>query len=271
MRKDTLTWIVAIVGIILFLSLSCATVILWDQANPEPKSPDTPLGPAGDNRPAPGILPDQVPWIRIDPMGSLFRGDQITISGITGDPARHAVSIVVTTQEATGNRVWAGNTVDVLPESGNLNRWSFVFDSASFPPSGNVVMACIVNTSPPVCVSRLFSLKQPLETLPTPAGCWQRIDPVTDHAAGEVFVISGNTDCRPGDRITVEIVSVPSGTRDYTNGSVEIQQRSDNSFPWAVVIDSSPFEPGQKTVSACGIGICGFRTFNITEKPDGMP
>jgi hypothetical protein len=214
-----------------------------------------------------GIQPDQSSWIRIDPIGNSHRGDEITISGTTSDPARNAIRVVVVAPDTAHQRTRAGNSVAAKPESGNLNRWSFVFDSTSFNTSGNVVTACIENTSPDVCASQQFSLNEPLQPAATPAGCWQRIDSVTDHVAGEVFIINGTTNCRPGDRINVEITSVSSGksSRDYINGNVEITQLSNSTHGWSVTIDSSLFDPGQKTVSACGVGICGFQTFNITE------
>jgi hypothetical protein len=123
----------------------------------------------------------------------------------------------------------------------------------------NVFIACVGNTSPDVCASR-----QPVAT---PAGCWQKIDPVIDHRVGEVFTINGTTNCRPGDRITVEIVSVSSGqsSRDFVEGDVEVRQLSTSAHGWSVTINASSFNPGQKIVSACGVGICGFQTFNLTE------
>lgn len=131
----------------------------------------------------------------------------------------------------------------------------------------NVFIACVGNTSTDVCASRQLNPNEPLQPVVTPAGCWQNIDPVPDHGAGEVFTINGTTDCREGDRITVEIVSIFSGksSRDYINGDVEIRKFSHSTHGWSVTIDSSSFGPGQKTVSACGVGICGFQTFNITE------
>ncbi|MFA5222602.1 MAG: hypothetical protein WC391_10015, partial [Methanoregula sp.] len=144
-------------------------------------------------------------------------------------------------------------------------------DLESFPllvnATRNETTACIGNTSADTCASRQLNLNGPLQPAVTPAGCWQKIDPFIDHRVGEVFTINGTTECREGDRITVEIVSVSSGksSRDYINGDVEIKQRSNSTYGWSVTIDSSSFGPGQKTVSACGVGICGFQTFNITE------
>ena len=127
--------------------------------------------------------------------------------------------------------------------------------------------ACIGNTSADSYASRQLNPNEPLQPGVTPAGCWQKIDPVIDHRVGEVFTINGTTDCREGDRITVEIVSVSSekSSRNYVNGDFEIRQLSNSTNCWSVTIDSSSFGPGQKTVSACGVGICGFQTFNITE------
>ncbi|MDO9326700.1 MAG: hypothetical protein Q7T80_17250 [Methanoregula sp.] len=132
--------------------------------------------------------------------------------------------------------------------------------------SGNGVTACIKNASPYSCPSHQIRYNEPVQPAATPAGCWQRMDPVPDHGAGETFIINGTTNCRPYDRITVEIVSVYSGqsTQDFIDGNVEVRQLSPGSSGWSVTIDSSSFGPGQKTVSACGVGICGFQTFNIT-------
>ncbi|MCK9593550.1 MAG: hypothetical protein M0Q91_16225 [Methanoregula sp.] len=266
-KEDKLTWIVAIIGIIIFIILVYATIILWDQAHPIPKSPEGATRFAEPGLPQQGYPWDQSPGIQIDPVGNWYRGDQVTVSGTTSDPARNAIRVVIVAQDAAQQRTWAGNTIAALPESGSINTWSFVFDSTSFNTSGNVVTACIEGITPSVCTSQRFNLQETVLPAATPAGCWQRIDPVADHAAGEVFVISGRTNCKAGDRITVEIVSVSSGrsSRDYINGSVEIRQISENSQGWSVTIDSSSLSPGQKTVSACGVGICGFWTFNITE------
>jgi hypothetical protein len=38
-QEDTLTWVVLIIGIFLFLALAYATVILWNAANPIPEIP----------------------------------------------------------------------------------------------------------------------------------------------------------------------------------------------------------------------------------------
>lgn len=146
-----------------------------------------------------------------------------------------------------------------------------IIDDEPYPLLVNATItgttACIGNTSPDTCTSRQLNPNEPLQPAATPAGCWQKIDPVIDHRVGEVFTINGTTDCREGDRITVEIVSISSGksSRDYINGDVEIRQRSHSTYGWSVTIDSSSFGLGQKTVSACGVGICGFQTFNITE------
>ncbi|MFA6361908.1 hypothetical protein [Methanoregula sp.] len=35
-REDTLTWVVLIIGIVMFLALAYATAILWNGANPVP-------------------------------------------------------------------------------------------------------------------------------------------------------------------------------------------------------------------------------------------
>jgi len=131
----------------------------------------------------------------------------------------------------------------------------------------NVFIACVGNTSQDVCASRQLNPNEPLQPVATPAGCWQKIDPVIDHRVGEVFTINGMTNCRPGDRITVEIVSVSSGqsSRDFVEGDVEVRQLSTSSHGWSVTINASSFNPGQKIVSACGVGICGFQTFNLTE------
>jgi hypothetical protein len=178
-------------------------------------------------------------------------------------------------------------TIDVLNET-HLRVIAFIsYDGEvvevvnSFPPaippanlfpethstSGNGVTACIENASPYSCPSPQINRNESLQPAVTPAGCWQRIDPVPDHVAGETFIINGTTNCRPGDRITVEIVSVSSGqsSRDFIYGDVEVRQLSPGSSGWSVITDSSSFGPGQKIVSACGIGICGFQSFNITD------
>lgn len=163
-NPEKVTWIVAIVGMIIFIILAYASMVMWNLAHPIPKTPED-------------------------------------ISG--------------------------------LPEHGLPSGWQ----------------------------------DQPLPPGTTPAGCWQKIDPILDHVAGEVFVITETTNCKKGDRITVEIVSVSSGqsSRDFVEGGVEVRQLSPNDYGWSVTIDSSALGPGQKTVSACGVGICGFRTFTITE------
>jgi len=38
-REDTLTWVVLIIGILQFLVLAYATMIMWNAANPVPESP----------------------------------------------------------------------------------------------------------------------------------------------------------------------------------------------------------------------------------------
>ena len=116
----------------------------------------------------------------------------------------------------------------------------------------------------------MIKVNEPLQPPATPAGCWQKIDAVPDHEAGDVFVINGTTNCRPGDRITVEIVSVSPGraSRDFISGDVEVRKLSTGSSGWSVTIDSLPFGQGQKMVSACGVGICGFQAFNITRHRD---
>ena len=43
--EDKLTWIVAIIGIIIFIILSYATMVMWDLANPVPKTPHSTITP----------------------------------------------------------------------------------------------------------------------------------------------------------------------------------------------------------------------------------
>jgi hypothetical protein len=43
--EDKLAWIVAFIGIIIFIVLSYATMVMWDLANPVPKTPDSTIIP----------------------------------------------------------------------------------------------------------------------------------------------------------------------------------------------------------------------------------
>jgi hypothetical protein len=101
------------------------------------------------------------------------------------------------------------------------------------------------------------------------------IDPIPDHAVGDRFTITGNTNLAVGDELMVEISSEsfrptnkmqPSGFSG-AGGTVRVQKGTDGLNKWSFDVDASTFAPDEYTITVSGIlqDVKGSSRFRITE------
>jgi len=163
--EDNLTWIVAIIGILLFLVLAYATMIMWNAANPLPEitkqafSPDS----TGAVTPAITVCPQQtpsgnhanVPEIAIDPVPNHALGDIITFTGTTNLAEGELLELKINSAEFVPcpkglflpdsvnpcGEGFAG-TVSVRWGNCGVNTWSWSVDTSQhgFQPGGQYIL-----------------------------------------------------------------------------------------------------------------------------------
>ncbi|OPY36877.1 MAG: hypothetical protein A4E35_01714 [Methanoregula sp. PtaU1.Bin051] len=102
------------------------------------------------------------------------------------------------------------------------------------------------------------------------------IDPIPDHAVGDLFEITGSTNLAPGDNLMVEITSnafrptkksEPSGSYGAA-GMVQVQKGSGSLNYWSFPVDASTFTPGEYTVTVSAVlqNVRGTANFRIVER-----
>lgn len=165
-REDTLTWVVLIIGILMFLALAYATVILWNGVNPVPEinkravSPDTtgPVPPAITKCPqqTPAGNLTNAPEIAIDPVPDHALGDIITFTGTTNLAAGEPLVLEIYSAEfvpcpkgpSLTDSVnpcgdgFAGN-ISVSQGKCGLNTWAWSVDTSQhgFQPGGQYLLS----------------------------------------------------------------------------------------------------------------------------------
>jgi hypothetical protein len=80
------------------------------------------------------------------------------------------------------------------------------------------------------------------------------IDPVPDHAAGDLVVITGTTNLPTGTRLDLDIFTLPSGSGNSLHvGSTDayIVRGTGLSNTWSGALDTSGLPPGDYIVNAC--------------------
>jgi len=165
-REDTLTWVVLVIGIVMFLALAYATVILWNAANPAPeiKKPAVLPDSSGSLTPVVTRCPDRfpagnttgAPWIAIDPVPDHAPGEIINFTGTTnlaaGEPLVpeiYSAEIVPCPKGPTlpdsvnpCGEGFAGKISVALGNCG-INTWSWSVDTSQhgFQPGGQYLLS----------------------------------------------------------------------------------------------------------------------------------
>jgi hypothetical protein len=129
--------------------------------------------PIPTGAPATGdLLPRQ---IRINPPGTLWRGEKLQVTGTTSLPeGTELVYLVIpqsntglfTVDVKTGNRelkegLTRSGVIRVLPGTAGVNRWSFEVDSTEFIPSESMIIVTLESISP-----EKIGLQSPFDTAP---------------------------------------------------------------------------------------------------------
>jgi trimeric autotransporter adhesin len=107
------------------------------------------------------------------------------------------------------------------------------------------------------------------------------INPVSDHAVGDKFTISGSTNLAVGDQLMVEITSSSfrptqksvGGEFSGASGQVTVVPGTGGYNRWSYDVDASGFKPDEYIVKVSGmtIDVTGSTTFNILPKQSTTP
>ena len=167
----------------------------------------------------------------------------------------------ITYNPATGqvsNRILGGGTVIFqLTGAGSLQG----------PAAASALMSAISSQNIDDTFSQVSFLIEPPNAF---------IEPIPDHAVGDVFTIGGTTNLAVGDNLMVEITSssfaptskAQSGESSGAGGMVQVQPGAGGLNRWSYTVDSSTFKPDEYIVIVSAVlqNAKGSSTFRIVDK-----
>ncbi|MDD5024192.1 MAG: hypothetical protein PHF57_13205 [Methanoregula sp.] len=235
--------------------------------------------PAPTGTPGTGeIQPQQ---IRINPPGTLWRGETLLVTGTTSLPEgteliylviQQSNTSVFTVDPKTGNReVTEGLTrsgvIRVRPGTAGVNRWSFAEDSTKFIPSKYLIIVTLESISP-----EKIGLTSPFDTAPlivkeailnsptSPAmdasPCrYITIDAFPISWTNQTFTITGTTDFPPGTELLVQVypteydLTMNPEVKHFASsmsgalGSVTVEEGTGSTGLWSLTLDTEKMDP----------------------------
>lgn len=235
-------------------------------------------------KPTPVVTPEtgdlQPRQIRINPPGTLWRGEQLLVTGTTSLPeGTELVYLVIpqsttelfTVDEKTGDRdmkegITRSGVIRVLPGTGGVNRWSFALDSSEFIPSESMIIVTLESISP-----EQIGLQSPFDTAPlivkeailNSAGspvndtgpCRHiTIDAFPTSWANHTFTITGTSDLPYGTELLVQVypteynltmnpeVKQLASSMSGAMGEVTVEKGNGSTGLWSMTLDQQKMD-----------------------------
>jgi len=234
---------------------------------------------------SPGTGELQPPYIRIKPPGTLWRGEQLLVTGTTGLPEgteliylviQQSNTSVFTVDPKTGDRkVREGFTrsgiISVLPGTEGVNRWSFAVDSSEFIPSDYFIIVTLESISPekigiqwPYGTAPLYVKEATLDNTSSPVRDNTPCRSITilafpDRWINQSFRITGTTSFPPGTELLVQVIpteydlTINPEVKRYTSsmsgavGMVTVEEGWGNNVNiWSLTLDKGRMDPDQR-------------------------
>ena len=237
--------------------------------------------PAG----SPGTDTSLLAYITVNPPATLWRGEQLRVTGTTGLPVdTRLVYLVIqqsnvsvfTVDPKTGNKeVREGLTqtgkMTVQPGADGVNRWSFAADSSEFIPSDYLIIVTLESISPEkIGIQRPYgtaplSVKEPiLDSSPSPAVENTPCQAITINAfpgtwTNQSFRITGTTSFPPGTELLVQVIPTEydltmnpeakgyASSMSGAEGMVTVEEGWGNNVNlWSLTLDKNRMDPRQR-------------------------
>jgi hypothetical protein len=233
---------------------------------------------------SPGTGEKQPPYIRINPPDTLWRGENLLVTGTTSLPEDTGLVYLViqqsnaslfTVDPKTGDRkVMEGLTqtgnMSVLPGTEGVNRWSFATDSTEFVPGEYLMVVTLDTISPekigiksPFGTAPLYVKEVILGSSPSPvpkdSPCRSiTIDAFPDGWFNQTFTITGTTGFPPGTVLLVQVypteydltmnpgIKHPAASLSGASGQVIVESGNGNVNLWSIVLDKRHMDPNQQ-------------------------
>jgi len=254
--------------------------------------------------PAPTGSPDtgknQPPYIRMNRPGTLWRGEQLRVTGTTNLPVDTRLIYMViqqsnisvfTVDPKTGTKdvregLTQTGTMSVLPGTDGFNRWSFAADSTAFIPSDYFIIVTLESISPekigiksPFDTAPLYVKDVTMDTAPSPVRDTTPCQAITilefpDHWINQSFRITGTTSLPPGTELLVQVIPTeydltmnPEAKHMATSMSgaeamVTVEEGWGNNVNfWSLTLDKSHMNPNQRNYL---VNVSNSRTDNRT-------
>ncbi|MDO9323341.1 MAG: hypothetical protein Q7T80_00105 [Methanoregula sp.] len=236
-------------------------------------------------KPIPAVTPGtgdlQPRQIRINPPGTLWRGEQLLVTGTTSLPeGTELVYLVIpqsntelfTVDVKTGNRdmkeeLTRSGVIRVLPGTGGVNRWSFAVDSTEFVPSESMIIVTLESISP-----EKIGLQSPFDTAPLmvkeaildragssindTSPCHHiTLDAFPTGWANQTLTITGTTSFPPGTELLVQIypteynltmnseVKQLASSMSGAMGTVTVEKGIGSTGLWSMTLDQHKMDP----------------------------
>ncbi|MDD1694503.1 MAG: hypothetical protein LUQ71_07245 [Methanoregula sp.] len=233
----------------------------------------------------PGTGELQPRYIRINPPGTLWRGEQLLVTGTTSLPEgteliylviQQSNTSVFTVDSKTGDRVvreglTRSGIISVLPGTDGVNRWSFAVDSSEFIPSDYFIIVTLESISPekiglqhPYGTAPLYVKEATLDNTPAPAREDTPCQAITilafpDHWINQSFRITGTTSFPPGTELLVQVIPTeyditmnmgtkfPAASMSGAMGMVTVEEGWGNNVNiWSLTLDKGHMDPDQR-------------------------
>ena len=207
------------------------------------------------------------PFIAIDPVGEKKIGDILVISGTTSLPVKTPVYLSWAVGNSGEKKVISDRPI--LPGANGTNRFRFVFDTTGFKPgiynttiatgkngiSGSIqfsLTGTYLGTDTPVYYSGVNAGSSGIPAI--------TLQPIGDHAQGDIIQITGTTTLREGTLLIYEIypdyfesalkrsassAATPSGM----SGDTLVIKGTGNTNTWSRAIDTEGYEKTQYIVN----------------------
>ncbi|AGB03098.1 hypothetical protein Metfor_2091 [Methanoregula formicica SMSP] len=229
----------------------------------------------------------EIEFIKIDHIGTIFRGEKILVTGTTNLPAETELLYIVIPRSNTSvlkidpktgmREVQQGFTrsglTPVLAGAYEGNHWSFAIDTTEFIQDEYEIIVTTDSVSSDKIgkegtfrTTSMTVLEADLSLPPLPgpaAGSCQiiRIDPIPNVPTGKIWTITGTTSLQPGTELLMQVLPVEfdiginpatgniSGALNGAMGTTEVVPGSGGNNTWSLEMDPSRLPPNEYLVN----------------------